>query len=114
MTTTKATHTPGPWHIRWVTGTESERAIADIQHGEDTGRFAVSRQICSNVRGEANARLIAAAPSLLEAAVAALRFMEAVEANTGQGWTTESFVQGVRDAWHAAYVPIQLAIASAT
>ena len=50
---------------------------------------------------------------LSNAAKLALRFMETVEAHTGTGWTQDSFIEGVRESWHAAYVPLQRAIRDA-
>lgn len=62
-TTTKATHTPGPWAADLVSGsfyivTDSGRTIAVRTRGINESREEV----------DANARLIAAAPDLLEAA----------------------------------------------
>lgn len=63
MTTKKAQHTPGPWK---VSRTGEELQISAIS---TPGYFAVIRGACAGAheQGEANARLIAAAPELLEA-----------------------------------------------
>ena len=71
---TRATHTPGPWHIgdkftgRFVYNADGW-AVADCR-GEPTSRMPFDQK-------EANARLIAAAPALLEA-------LEAIE---GDVWS---------------------------
>lgn len=67
----KTTHTPGPWGI-W-----GEEGTRDIPVGPDNGGLAVAQIIMTTAsgmmneasaeRGMANARLIAAAPDLLEA-----------------------------------------------
>ena len=67
-------HTPGPWH---VVG-ESDPEI----HGPD-GEW-ITHQVCSgagdeNNDGQANARLIAAAPDLLAACKAALVWFDAAQ-----------------------------------
>jgi hypothetical protein len=56
-----ATHTPGPWEKATIgIGTNSKQVV---WLGEKTGRRI---QVISTGRDEANARLIAAAPELLE------------------------------------------------
>lgn len=74
-------HTPGPWRIngnnmfRWI--------VADSEvftHSGDVNRSAYGgNMVCESVH-KANARLIAAAPELLEA------LKEIVDAADGAGW----------------------------
>lgn len=69
-TTTKATHTPGPWlhgkrygnHRTEILNSTGGRAIASVWTHERTGDNYLPTD-----EGAANARLIAAAPELLEA-----------------------------------------------
>lgn len=57
-------HTPGPWHVELGGFIYSKRKkVADI--GENVGRL--DRRISAEPERTANARLIAAAPELLEA-----------------------------------------------
>jgi hypothetical protein len=62
-------HTPGPWRIRWLTNgwpviTSDAHDIADLRlNGNGLPHV------------EANARLIAAAPELLEAAIAVRHYL---------------------------------------
>jgi hypothetical protein len=65
---TQAQHTPGPWHVvdlglehgTWVSATAEGYGIR--------GDGSHYMQVCASAIGEANARLIAAAPELLAAA----------------------------------------------
>jgi hypothetical protein len=59
MTTTNATHTPGPWEL-----TQYGAVVRKDGHGQ-TVVYTDNGESCIN--GEANARLIAAAPDLLAA-----------------------------------------------
>ena len=63
-------HTPGPWH--WSRDTMENRCDITLD-SEDTG---YSILYCCKKPREPNARLIAAAPDLLEALEAALRKIE--------------------------------------
>jgi|JI10StandDraft_1071094.scaffolds.fasta_scaffold488824_3 hypothetical protein len=79
------THTPGPWVV--CPGTQFEdmepRVLAN------GGRHAVaSVKLTGNIQKEANARLIAAAPELLEACQQALMQAEMDETTHGRkfGW----------------------------
>lgn len=69
-------HTPGPW-----TAVEFEQPIGgcthEIQHGRD------GEVVCENVYGKENAKLIAAAPELLEALKAAKAIFESQGINIG-------------------------------
>ena len=53
-------HTPGPWHVIEARGSHSIDSV-------DVRVAKVARNGVDDVEGEANARLIAAAPDLLEA-----------------------------------------------
>ena len=61
-------HTPGPWHIR-----HNRVTVAVLA---DNGDY-VTENVRSHGNQEADARLIAAAPDLLEAAIAARGLIEA-------------------------------------
>tara|TARA_Y100001973_G_scaffold99101_1_gene157799 strand:- start:8044 stop:8361 length:318 start_codon:yes stop_codon:yes gene_type:complete len=64
MNTETTTHTPGPWAYRQSSGTLSFTAkISDSDHN----RPSIATIHDSAGRGEANTRLIAAAPDMLEA-----------------------------------------------
>lgn len=67
-----AKHTPGPWQVRHGFNVFGQRRDAGIEATVATcGGFA-SNQFDATIENEANARLIAAAPALLEACVSAL------------------------------------------
>jgi len=69
-------HTPGPWRIKWgenIFG--GERLVANA--GSHQQNFDTEKAAAEN---KANARLIAAAPDLLEA-------LKAVVTEDGKGWT---------------------------
>lgn len=76
MKTKSPQHTPGPWTTEGIdglsvhhsTGDKTYRFIALTDSEHDTGRTDTENRL----EDEANARLIAAAPELLEAAKAAL------------------------------------------
>jgi len=53
----RATFTPGPWQISCIDGIEDSLMVGGGDDGSD---------IVADIRDEANARLIAAAPELLE------------------------------------------------
>lgn len=65
-------HTPGPWHVH--EGASDGCLVATTAYGDKviSGEFSVSGE------SEANARLIAAAPSLLEALVIAEGFIREI------------------------------------
>jgi hypothetical protein len=84
-------HTPGPWELVTrecpIEPGETYTAIAHIHHREVVGKHS-EQDVChvstwGRADGEstANARLIAAAPDLLEACRAALSVCEAESAN---------------------------------
>ena len=62
-------HTPGPWYIH-------RQALADIY--ADSLIASVYGSLDSLEQGEANARLIAAAPELLEACKAAIAHLDTI------------------------------------
>jgi len=70
---TNAKHTPGPWSVRKPGGTVV--ITLDARHG---GYCEVARTVSGslNSQREANARLIASAPDLLEALILALPYVE--------------------------------------
>jgi hypothetical protein len=79
-----AQHTPGPWHLRL-----SNNATPHIEHGDcfrdevgelDNRICVMPAEIVQSFNSFANARLIAAAPDLLEALQAAL---EALRGSAG-------------------------------
>ena len=81
------TPTPGPWHV--------EQAEVEIVFGHQSGALAIctpARQEIGRIRGvfgveaaQANARLMAAAPELLAACVAATKWIaEDNESGTGR------------------------------
>ena len=90
-------HTPGPWvHIAKLTASENHKgffiraqkaarnglwALADVQPGDENGNL-----------GEANARLIAVAPELLEA----LRAAYACLAQFNNRWPGRDTMEGQR------------------
>lgn len=71
-TATKTAHTPGPWALEANEVRAGDNLIADVMGGEGT-RFIDDKD---NTECLANARLIAAAPELLEACEIALTFLE--------------------------------------
>lgn len=57
-------HTPGPWHVSKASPT---RVIESGPRGNSIAKMGLNLGACSQEEAEANARLIAAAPDLLEA-----------------------------------------------
>lgn len=81
-------HTPGPWTIgeMYTTGGHGYEGYAPVS-GDGWVAFAkvaVSLDGEPSGEGEANAKLIAAAPRLLSAAMAAVTVMEAVGLETAK------------------------------
>jgi hypothetical protein len=98
----EARHTPGPWHLRPVRPAHSTRTVRDEQGSEiaflqpDYVSFADADE-----RTEANARLIAAAPEILEALKAMLAPYEGTSETViskGYGLSTMLLVRGARAA----------------
>ena len=101
-----AAHTPGPWRIESMKHVLGLAIWSGTPHGADEFRVAG----VAEMRGaaEANARLIAAAPDLLEA----LQNMHNVlnEAMSTGGWIPTPVQGSFRDAW----VEVTESIAKAT
>ena len=77
--TKTATHTPGPWTAEdWRWGTNFSSVWAVFANGTD-GCMDKMPCECHGSNAEANARLIAAAPDLLEACKAAVIAFRIVE-----------------------------------
>lgn len=64
---TQAKHTPGPWIIEDITDDGQSVISAASKNWIDFARVWVVTDESTDKEGEANARLIAAAPELLEA-----------------------------------------------
>lgn len=79
-------HTPGPWGYSW---SEDELEIYDAGVGADGSLYPGCKELYVYQTGgsliirEADARLIAAAPELLEAAKKALNFIANTESELG-------------------------------
>lgn len=103
----KTKHTPGPWHVREADG---DPEVEDRIWAEGDGTFATPERHVAVIRcglreSAANARLIAAAPELLEACRRARRvFAECAEDTAG--------TQSERDFKHLYYL-MNAAIAKA-
>jgi hypothetical protein len=99
--TMKMKHTPGPWtYLRMKLGPkQKDRRCGFVINGPDTGNplpvrvcdLRVPAGIDGFGEGEANARLIAAAPELLAA-------LQAVAAVTGEAILCDQFASAARDA----------------
>ncbi len=77
----KSKHTPGPWVLGALRREFRQiNAVSCEQPWEEFASVAVKLDGIPSKEGEANARLIAAAPDLLEALTLCLRFAE-TEAN---------------------------------
>lgn len=68
MKTEKAQHTPGPWRLERTAEGEFDGAVL-AERGDNNGTFRVClfKYMGHSETAEANARLISAAPELLEA-----------------------------------------------
>jgi hypothetical protein len=71
-------HTPGPWYAEKVCAVSGWVDITAMQDGRPTLPFAA----CKHFDQKANARLIAAAPDLLEAAQLCRQYMYEYASNT--------------------------------
>ena len=72
-------HTPGPWILKYVA--HSKRGAVRIVDKATHGRICEVQAARQDMEGAPNARLIAAAPELLEA------LQEIVAAADGEGWS---------------------------
>ncbi len=61
------THTPGPWHTIPANTGEKATDILACPDGDPEGRLVCAVHDTADTEGEANARLICAAPALLAA-----------------------------------------------
>lgn len=84
QTESQVTYTPGPWRVRSASLTFSEGVYGPKIHGQDRNWVADTSVGTANERA-ANAQLIAAAPELLEACIAA-------EANLSPLYCSDHFV----------------------
>ncbi len=75
-------HTPGPWTIRPRSGFDYGTTVYDVP------------EVCTNISNEQNARLISAAPDLLEACKA----LEILFAPLARDSTTASWIDKARAA----------------
>lgn len=73
-TETKATHTPGPWKVANVTTRGVPQLKVETCESGRWDRVDIAKLNVSNQQSEANARLIASAPGLLEALEAFLAY----------------------------------------
>lgn len=93
MNNNKAKHTPGPWiYTNW--GKDGDEANIRAKDGENTLHIGV----VSFRNVDANARLIAAAPELLEALESILKTLNAVTEHTpynGIVETTDSYKNAI-------------------
>jgi len=83
-------HTPGPWRI----GAKFQSVVSDGPTGwDDDGSVAAygGHMVCESAKLEANARLIAAAPDLLDA-------LENLTIAVGMGWDLEGVCEVARAA----------------
>jgi hypothetical protein len=78
------THTKGPWTFRWETDEQDWAIVLDINHSivasvnTETGPDATSAPATRKMPATDNARLIAAAPDLLDACKCSLSFLRTV------------------------------------
>lgn len=83
----KTQHTPGPWHVTPSGGIAGDGEAVVLNWESDVAECSGAKAINNGFgRAEANARLIAAAPDLLEACQTALDGLA--------GMTTTQFSQG--------------------
>lgn len=82
-------HTPGPWHINKFMDDEDDSYSID----DDTGQ--VAKTYC-----DGNAKLIAAAPELLEASLAMVEWFRKEKAGFGKDRSTPEGEAAWRDWWN--------------
>lgn len=81
-------HTPGPWRL----GRNNHAVVCDSTDGTHCSESEINYYggalVCESVKSEANARLIAQAPRLLESLKAVLPYIESVCdcGPDGEGW----------------------------
>ena len=88
-------YTPGPWEHRVVSGGEDILILAGAESPR-AGREITLIRYAQEGEANANARLIAAAPELLEACEAAIKYDEAIRscANNPAALTSYGTAQG--------------------
>lgn len=78
-------HTPGPWELDGIAIAGSDHRMGDVCLMGDPAQYAGdTADMCDN--WEANARLISAAPDLLEALRACAKWMETTRASGDAGF----------------------------
>ncbi len=91
-------HTPGPWFIQTEESSRDGKEYTWIQ--PESQHWGVCRLPINTKRApeesQANARLIAAAPELLEAAKHALKCLDAANETLG-GWAGEEYYKVARN-----------------
>lgn len=98
-------HTPGPWSIEgWTILNETTlQYIADVRHDAN-----------NDAEAQANARLIAAAPTLLNAAILTVQEIEAVASmRLRNAEVGADILTGMTATERAYYLPLRQAIAQA-
>jgi hypothetical protein len=100
---TSERHTPGPWHIgesidEYQTGSESWNVPVWANHADPGDRIAAEALAKDREQARANARLIAAAPELLEACKGLVRIADAVRYTAGLGKNQMARVDAARAA----------------
>lgn len=109
----KAQHTPGPWHIgRTITGSEEDIQLSGLT-GDGAKKYdcfvVAPAYTVAGVGGigkeecRANARLIAAAPELLEACKQVRTMLDSMQKSQGVriAWSSECFENSVGESLRA-------------
>jgi hypothetical protein len=116
----EAKHTPGPWTCEkmFIPDTQTDRRCGFVVNGPDDGGDGFPVRVCDlrtppgisgYAEGQANARLIAAAPDLLEACRQIASDLEMVECASPEDAEIE-----LRRLVSEHYQPLRAAIAKAT
>ena len=90
----KTTHTPGPWVVK-------DRACFGHSLSIDAGKWEIGRALAFNYKDDeqaANAKLMAAAPCLLEACKAALSQITDDGRQGGTDWTIKTLKSAIAKA----------------
>jgi len=112
--TTEAKHTPGPWIVCTMDDSDNALSIEQdrLARGDEEPSIVAEVDLCGDgidrTTGEANARLIAAAPDLLAACEESLRVLT-LESVTDRLYTQPGMEQG-----YEAIDILRAAIAKAT
>lgn len=75
-------HTPGPWRVRHLTASTEEAGVAHFE-------LRAKAQGDTFAENKANARLIAAAPKLLEALIECRSQLRTLQAEKREPWSNE-------------------------